>query len=101
MVDVISARFQDAFETWRNTPTNVPTGGENTRPEERISTNQLRRVGDEHRRRKNYIRDLEKQVSQPVVHFTACMTFFLICFLFCSYTFFIYPLFNAYSPFPE
>lgn len=60
MVDVISARFQDAFGAWRMP--NVPNGGENTRPEERISTNQLRRVGDEHRRRKAYIKDLEKKV---------------------------------------
>ncbi len=63
MVDVISARFQDAFGTWR-LPTNVPNGSENSRPEERISTNQLRRVGDEHRRRKAYIKDLEKKVSE-------------------------------------
>lgn len=60
MVDVISARFQDAFGTWRMP--NVPNGGENARPEERMSTNTLRRVGDEHRRRKAYIKDLEKKV---------------------------------------
>lgn len=59
MVDVISARFQDAFGTWGLQ--NVPNG-ENSRPEERISTNQLRRVGDEHRRRKAYMKDLEKKV---------------------------------------
>ncbi|XP_037027225.1 glycerol-3-phosphate acyltransferase 1, mitochondrial isoform X2 [Bradysia coprophila] len=63
MVDVISARVQDAFGTWR-LPTNVQNGGENTRPEERISTNQLRRVGDEHRRRKAYIKDLEKKAIE-------------------------------------
>lgn len=64
MVDVISARVQDAFGAWR-LPTNVQNG-ENTRPEERISTNQLRRVGDEHRRRKAYIKDLEKKVCVPI-----------------------------------
>lgn len=62
MVDVISARFQDAFGAWRLP--NVPGGGDNTRPDERISTNQLRRIGEEHRRRKAYVKDLEKQVSQ-------------------------------------
>ncbi|KAJ6637883.1 Glycerol-3-phosphate acyltransferase 1, mitochondrial [Pseudolycoriella hygida] len=62
MVDVISARFQDAIGTWRLP--NVSTGGENNRNEERISTNQLRRVGDEPRRRKIFIRDLEKKEVQ-------------------------------------
>lgn len=64
MVDVISARFQDALGTWR-LPTNVPNGGENSRHEERISDNQLRRVGDEHRRRKAYSKEMEKKVCVP------------------------------------
>ena len=60
MVDVISTRLQEVYGSWRLP--GFPSGSGTDGPEERLTTTALRRFGDEHRRRKAYIKDAEKKV---------------------------------------
>lgn len=60
MVDVISTRLQEVYGSWR-----MPgfTGFGNNEPEERMTTAQLRRFGDENRRRKILDKAKDRKVS--------------------------------------
>lgn len=60
MVDVISTRLQEVYGSFR-----MPgfTGLGNSEPEERMTTAQLRRFGDENRRRKILDKAKERKVG--------------------------------------